>query len=324
MKFLSAIKFLTGKFFVPFTFRFLLVTIITIAMWQSDVIGNAYLKSKDMLTNLKSEISKMARANNLKWLCYYGDDRAVLSLPHYNLLVLEADALGSITRQDKGNRICLAYMSIGEVAPTRWFWPLVENKPWVLEKNRDWDGSARVNPASKEWQEMLINLIAPKLLEAGYDGFMLDNVDIGEYLEQMDPKKYAGAKNAVVDIIRLLRKTYPHAAIVPNGGLDTAAEAADCIDAVVRESIFSRWILNSSGAISYVNVSQQARAWLWPRLMRIRGLGIPILDLEYVKPGDASARKRVLEESRNAGFFPYIAQRNLMHLPVPADSHSVK
>lgn len=268
-----------------------------------------------MQLNVKSKLFGLGAPRGLTWLCYYGSNRDVLALPEYNLLILEADALGAITREDKGNRVCVAYMSIGEVSKNRWFWPLVQDKPWLLDENSDWPDARRIDPRSKEWSDLLVNTIAPKLLAAGYDGFMLDNVDIGEYLESRDHAAYAGAKEAVVNTIKRLRKTFPKAVLIANGALETAVDTADCLDAVIRESIFSRWIANEDGSFTYAEVSPQDQAWLRPRLLRIRGAGIPVLALEYVDSEDDAARQRVCTAAQKAGYYPYIAERQLMRFP---------
>lgn len=254
----------------------------------------------------------------VSWLCYYGHDRAVLALPGYDLLILEADALGPLAGDDKGRRLCVAYLSIGEISPNRWYWPLVRDKPWLLEENPDWPGARRIDPRSPEWSDLLVNTIAPALLAAGYDGFMLDNADIGEYLENRDPVACAGAREAVAAVIRRLRHRYPHAVLIANGALETAAESADSLDAVVVESTVSRWRPNEDGSFSYEEISPQDRAWLRPRLLRLRGEGIPVLALEYVAPDDAAMRQRVREAAQGAGHHPCLAERELMRLP-PAE-----
>lgn len=277
-----------------------------------------------MQKNIKSRLFGADEPRGIAWLCYYGPDRNVLALPDYQLLVLEADALGPLAEEDKAGRLCVAYLSIGEISQSRWFWPLVQDKPWLLEENPDWPGARRIDPRSREWSDLLVNTIAPALLAAGYDGFMLDNVDIGEFLETRDPATYAGARDAVADIIRRLRHAYPQVVIIANGGLETAADTAECLDAVVSESTFSRWIANEDGSFSYADVSPQDRAWLRPRLLRIRGAGVPVLALEYVDPEDEAARQRVREAARKAGYHPYIAERHLMRFPSekPRDSDS--
>lgn len=252
---------------------------------------------------------------HISWLCYYGTDRKVLSLLDYTLFILEADALGPLTHEDKAGRVCLAYMSLGEIVQSRWFWPQVQDKAWLLEENTDWAGAHRLDPRSSEWAELLIHQVAPALLAAGYDGFLLDNVDIGEYLENTDPERYEGARMAVAEIIRRLHETYPDAVLIANGGLSTAAEVADCLSAVVSESTLSAWVANEDGAFSYAEISPQSKAWLRPRLLRLQGAGIPILALEYVDPHDAEAQQRVREAVKKAGHHPYIAERSLMHFP---------
>lgn len=277
----------------------------------------------DMQKNIRSSLFTMHKSRDIAWLCYYGSNRDILSLPHYELLILEADALGPITRKDKRNRVCVAYMSIGEISQSRWFWQFAQNKPWLLKENPDWPGAFRVDPRSQEWSDLLISIIAPTLLGAGYDGFMLDNVDIGEYLESVDPQTYVGAKEAVEDIIRRLRQVYPDAVMIANGGLETAADTADCLDAVVCESIFSRWIANDDGSFIYAEALPEELAWLRPRLLRIRGSGLPILALDYAPPEDAAARQRAWEKAKKAGYHPYIAERDLMRMP-PEESRSVE
>lgn len=268
-----------------------------------------------MQKNLYARLFGSDEPRSIAWLCYYGQDRDVFALPAYDLLILEADALGPVTRDDKGNRMCVAYMSIGEISQSRWFWPLVQNKPWLLEENPDWPDARRIDPRSPEWSDLLVDTIAPALLAAGYDGFLLDNADIGEYLENKDPATYAGAREAVANIIRRLRRRFPKAALIANGALETAAETADCLDAVVCESTVSRWRTNGDGSVSYEQISPQDRAWLRPRLLRLRGAGLPVLALEYVAPDDAATRQRVREAVKNAGDHPYMAERQLMRLP---------
>lgn len=280
------------------------------------------LETPYMQKNLYSRLFGSDEPRDIAWLCYYGQDRDVLALSDYDLLILEADALGPVTKEAKGDRMCLAYMSIGEISQSRWFWPLVRNKPWLLEENPDWPDARRIDPRSPEWSDLLVNTIAPALLTAGYDGFLLDNADIGEYLESKDPATYAGAREAVANIIRRLRRSFPEAVLIANGALETAADTADCLDAVVCESTVSRWRTNGDGSVFYEQISPQDRAWLRPRLLRLRGAGLPVLALEYVAPDDAATRQRVREAVKNAGDHPYMAERQLMHLPSVKQSDS--
>ena len=221
------------------------------------------LETPYMQKNLYSRLFGSEEPRHITWLCYYGQDREVLALSGYDLLILEADALGPVTKEDKGDRMCLAYMSIGEISQSRWFWPLVRDKPWLLEENPDWPDARRIDPAS-----------------------------------------YSGSRDAVANIIRRLRRRFPEAALIANGALETAADTADCLDAVVCESTVSRWRTNEDGSVFYEQISPQDRAWLRPRLLRLRGAGLPVLALEYVAPDDAVTRQRVREAVQHAGGHP--------------------
>lgn len=294
-------------------FAFLLCKFSTHAHAQSDHTG------VNMPTSLQNRSVLVAPTHtspkNISWLCYYGADRSVLSLPNYTLLILEANALGPLTQKEKAGRVCIAYMSIGEIVQSRWFWPDVQDKTWLLEENPDWTGARRIDPRSSEWADLLVHKVAPALLAAGYDGFLLDNVDVGEYLENTDPVRYEGASMAVAEIIHRLRTSYPDAVIIANGGLSTAAEVTGCLSAVMCESTFSTWVSNEDGTFSYAEISPQSKAWLRPRLLRIRGADIPILALEYVNPHNTEEQQRVREAVKKAGHHPYIAERSLMQLP---------
>lgn len=189
-----------GKSALCLAFTLLLSAYSTHAAGLGDNRTSEGAVQVDTRNNSRIRISDGDASQGIKWLCYYGSNRGVLDLHAYQLLVLEADALGPITNENRANRVCVAYMSMGEISQNRWFWPLVQDKPWVLGENPDWPDSHRIDPRSAEWSDMLINTIAPMLMAAGYDGFMLDNVDIGEYLENTNPEKYAGAKDAAAGI----------------------------------------------------------------------------------------------------------------------------
>lgn len=252
---------------------------------------------------------------NARWLCYYGDDRRVLDVEGYDLLLLESEAVGDLSTEDKRGRLCVGYMSVGEAERYRWFYPDVKDKPWVLDANPEWPDSRLVDPRSPEWRALVVDYVAAGILDAGYDGFVLDNVDTGEELERRDPELYAGAIEATADILRALREAYPDAAIIANGGLDTVPLAFDSVDAVMYEGTFSTWKRVRGDEFAYGEIPPKSKAWLRPRLLRIKAAGLPILALEYADPADPAEIDRVYAAVRKSGNNPYVAERELDAFP---------
>ncbi len=253
--------------------------------------------------------------NQTKWLCYYGDDRRVLDVQGYDLLILEAEGVGDLSAADKKGRLCVGYMSVGEAENTRWFWPDLKSKPWVLDVNPDWPDSRLVDVRSKEWQDLVVDVIAANLIAAGYDGFILDNVDTAEALLRRDADLYKGADEAMAGIIRRLRKTYPDAVIIANGGLSIVPEVAGSLDAMMYEGTFSTWRAKPDGGFGYAEIPPKTKTWLRPRLLRVKSSGLPILSLEYADPADPAEVKRVRDAVAAAGNNPYISVRDLNSFP---------
>lgn len=254
--------------------------------------------------------------NDTPWLCYYGDDRRVLGAQGFELLILEPEAIGDLDAADKAGRICVGYMSVGEAERNRWFYPDIKDKAWVLDANPDWPDSRLVDMRSPEWRELIVDSVASAIMEAGYDGFILDNVDTAEALLRRDPELYVGADDAMVELIRDLHATYPEAVIIANGGLSIVPRVAEALDAMMYEGTVSTWKENDDGTYSYGEITPQQKTWLRPRLRRVKAAGLPILSLEYADPDNAAEQKAVWDEVKKSGNNPFISVRELDVFPV--------
>ncbi|MDR3211886.1 MAG: endo alpha-1,4 polygalactosaminidase [Planctomycetota bacterium] len=259
--------------------------------------------------------------NNTRWLCYYGEDRRVLGVKDYDLLILESESIGRIRPADKGNRRCIGYMSIGEAENGRWFFPAIADQSWVLDPNPDWPESYRVDSRSLEWQDLLLFQVAQSILDQGYDGLFLDNVDNGEILIEEDPERFAGADQATIDLIRKLRERYPDATIVANNGLEVVPLAAPYLDGMMYEGVRSTWKApegdeeTDADGFAYGDIDPEYREWLLPRLERVKAAGVPILALDYTYINDQDKVEKLYQECRQDGTIPYVSIRSLDWFP---------
>ncbi len=247
-----------------------------------------------------------------RWLCYYGSDRAVLALNGYDLLILDADALGRIAPEERRGRVCLAYLSIGEVNSNSRLWPQVKDRPWLASANPNWPEARRVDVRSPEWQDLIIRREAPRLLAAGYDGLFLDTLDASQNLLAEKPADYVGSREATAAIVQKLRRAFPQAVLIANGAFDLLPLLAKHVDAFLYEGVRSTYDFVTC---SYRRRTPAEIAWLDEMAARIKACGLPLFALEYASPGDPAAAKALAEEIRRLGAKPFVAQIELNELP---------
>ena len=93
------------------------------------------------------------------------------------------------SKSNGGNRLVVAYMSIGEAEDYRYYWQSdwTRDKPsWLAAENPAWEGNYKVRYWDPEWQGIIYgdeNSYLKKILDAGFDGVYLDIIDAFEYFE---------------------------------------------------------------------------------------------------------------------------------------------
>ncbi len=92
-------------------------------------------------------------------------------------------------KNNGGQRMVVAYMSIGEAEDYRYYWQTawVTNPPsWLDEENPEWAGNYKVKYWEQEWKDIIFgndNSYLKKILNAGFDGVYLDIIEAFEHFE---------------------------------------------------------------------------------------------------------------------------------------------
>lgn len=103
--------------------------------------------------------------------------------------------ISALKNSSGGNKIVLAYMSIGEAENYRWYWdnswdsnndgvPESAAPSWLGNSNPDWPGNYKVKYWDSSWQSIIFGSetsYLDKIIEAGFDGVYLDIIDAYEY-----------------------------------------------------------------------------------------------------------------------------------------------
>jgi cysteinyl-tRNA synthetase len=115
---------------------------------------------------------------------------AVIIDAFYEDDILTAEDVASLKAKiNGGNRLIIAYMSIGEAEDYRYYWQSKwGGRPpsWLAEENPDWPGNWQVRYWEPAWQQIIYgkdNSYLQKILDAGFDGVYLDIIDAFEYFE---------------------------------------------------------------------------------------------------------------------------------------------
>ena len=93
-------------------------------------------------------------------------------------------------KNNGGQRLLIAYCSIGEAEDYRYYWQpeWAANPPsWLSEENPDWPGNYRVRYWDPAWQAIIFGndqSYLKRILDAGFDGVYLDTIDTFEFFEE--------------------------------------------------------------------------------------------------------------------------------------------
>jgi cysteinyl-tRNA synthetase len=113
-------------------------------------------------------------------------------------VMLEPDDIAMLkTKANGGQRLVIAYMSIGEAENYRWYWDSrwisTNNKlatlapAWLEQENPEWEGNFKVKYWHPDWKRIIYgsaNSYLDRIIATGFDGVYLDIVDGFYYFEE--------------------------------------------------------------------------------------------------------------------------------------------
>jgi len=127
----------------------------------------------------------------LATLCASRYDVLVIDLFWDEATALTVDELARVRQKPQGgNRLILAYMSIGEAESYRWYWNpswRPGSPSWLGPENPDWAGNYLVRYWEDSWQDIIVGSAGylDKIISAGFDGVYLDIIDAFERCEEL-------------------------------------------------------------------------------------------------------------------------------------------
>jgi hypothetical protein len=152
----------------------------------------------------------------------------------------------------------------------------------------------------------MVDAAIPRLIARGFTGIFMDTLDTPPYLEQMQPDKYGGMRDAAVELVRSIRRAFPGITILMNRGYALLPELLGEIDAVVAESLLATY---DFGGRSYKMVDPGVATEHLKILAAATSGGkaaLPVLSLDYWDSEDPITIREIYARERALGHRPYV------------------
>ncbi|MEK9950905.1 MAG: endo alpha-1,4 polygalactosaminidase, partial [Curvibacter sp.] len=168
---------------------------------------------------------------------HYGAATPWDELRAFDLAVIEPEHLPAGPLPELGHTRLAAYVSLGEVQPSRAYAARIP-RDWLRGENSDW-GSRLIDQAQAGWPAFFAEQVIEPLWQRGLRTFFLDTLDSYQLFART-PQERARQEAGMVAVIRELVRRYPGIRFVYNRGFEILPQTHGSVDAVAAESLFRR------------------------------------------------------------------------------------
>jgi len=258
-------------------------------------------------------IPALTSASEKNIAVYYASKPPVELLSKFERVIVEADNIKptelALIRKEGAN--VFAYVSIGEVSPTRTWYSKIQ-KDWILGKNVAWDSDV-MDLNNPEWQDFLLNEVITPLWDEGYRGLFLDTLDSFK-LFALTSKKQEVQATALHEFLTKVKNKYPEMKFIANRGFEIISHIADQLDAVAAESLYASW---DNGHKVYKETPESDQKWLLGQLNNIKDTyNLDVIIIDYVPPSQREKANKVAKKIRENGFIPWVSTPELNYMGV--------
>lgn len=240
-----------------------------------------------------------------RWVIYNSDEASISDFEPYQLILLDPDSHPSIKALKERGKTILGYISLGEAEDKRTHFEMAKRAGLLLQENKNWKGEFSVDIRKKEWTKILVEQVIPYILHQGFDGLFLDTLDNAEALEEQDPVKYKGMKEAAINLVQTIRLHYPQIQLMTNRGYFVLPKVANIINMALGEDLMTTYDFKTKKYLMQpeTEVAGQIKALKDAQKINPK---LQLLSLDYWYPEQTDVIKSLYEEERKKGFIPYV------------------
>lgn len=239
---------------------------------------------------------------NERFAILYNSNATPEQLKKYDLLVFHQDNHPDLAML-RPQQTVLAYLNLGEADEGHLS---EEQKTYLaLKRNEIWNADM-VDIRHPEWQKLVVEYYAKRIMNAGFDGFILDTIDNAVYLEQIDPQQHSGMRLAAINLIKKLRETYPSALIMLNRGFEIWPDVAPYADMALAESTLTGYNFETQTAFPH---KPETLAYYQDKIKKAQNSNphMKIYSVDYWDTADVEGVKQIYRQQRQNGLIPYVS-----------------
>jgi cysteinyl-tRNA synthetase len=220
-----------------------------------------------------------------------------------------------------GPRLVVAYMSIGQAAQFQYYWKpewsrTEGNWPeWAADFDGFWAGDVWVHYWDPGWQEIILtgeDAYIDRIIDAGFDGVLLDRVDAATYYEDAGrTTAYDEMIDFVMAIAEHARERSPGFGVFTINGEDIAFRDPDsgyleAVTGLLVEDLYYGYPADNIASPPDWTAEREANLAHWVDAGKL------VLTVDYTRFDDQI--DEVYERSSALGFIPYVSDRGLGRL----------
>ena len=133
---------------------------------------------------------------------YYGPDIPWVELSLFDYAVIEPDQ----TKQAPVGNHVYAYISIGEVVPTRHYFSKIK-KPWLIGKNKAWQAYV-LDQSQEQMRDFYIEHVITPLWQRGFRRFFMDTLDSYRLVKGQPESYYQAQRDGIVVVVHSFQRKY--------------------------------------------------------------------------------------------------------------------
>ncbi|MBN1920148.1 MAG: endo alpha-1,4 polygalactosaminidase [Anaerolineae bacterium] len=241
-----------------------------------------------------------------RYACYYGMGK-LDALAQYDLVIVQAAHYSTAevtTLRSAGVTVC-AYLTLGESReqeiPIEWV--VRDPLTGAATQNEGWQ-TTYLDCRTPGWQAEVLERRVPRLCEQGFDGLLLDTLDVQERFPETRP--------GVIALVQRIKARFPQLQLIPNRGFSILSAIANVSYALLFEA-FSTY---ATGA-GYAAWDKAALAWTEERAResRIYMGEKQVLALDYAEPENLALRAWAQKRAAEHGWLSFVSTHALDWLP---------